>query len=92
MPYEPGRRVNGIDARLVGGPLDGDSFALIPEGSVAPPARLSYYFRSDFLDPDGEYRNRACWLHYECYDHVPEWSEEAVVYRFAGTERMIEKR
>ncbi len=68
---------------LQGGMLDGDTFELIPNGSVLPPMRLSYAFRSVFED-NVEY---ACWLNYEC-EHVPEWTEEAVIYVYSGKEKM----
>lgn len=31
-------------------------------------------------------------IHYECKGHVPEWSDGAVVYEFAGKEKMKEDR
>lgn len=89
---EPSRIVNGLKIRLVGGPLDGDSFELLPTGSVLPPQRLSYLSRGAFPDATGRVVDHGCWLHYEYKDHVPEWSEEALDFTYSGKEKLTEDR
>ncbi len=88
---EPSRIVNGLKVQLVGGPLDGDSFELLPTGSVLPPQRLSYLSRDRFPDGGG-LKEHGCWLHYECKDHIPEWSEESVKFAYVGKEKLPEDR
>ncbi len=42
------RRTNPVLVTLQGGVLDGDTFELLPQGSVLPPLRLSYAYRDRF--------------------------------------------
>lgn len=70
-------------ARLVGGPLDGDEFELAPKGSILPPMRLSYAYRTSI---DGE--ERACWLNYEHPSGVAEWGQGTALYEYAGVQPM----
>lgn len=86
------RRVSPLIAKLDGGPLDGDSFEILPHGSLVPPMRLSYAYRAPFVTLSGTYEEHACWLHYECRDKIPEWSDEAIVYWYSGKEKMEEDR
>lgn len=90
MTEQNERRINPLVVRLSGGVLDGDSFELLPQGSVLPPIRLSYAYRANFITPSGSYEEHACYLHYECKDKIPEWSDEAVVYSYTGKEKMVE--
>ena len=69
-------------AKLVGGPLDGDEFELIPNGSILPPMRFSYGYRSNINGID-----TACWLNYE-HDKIAEWAQGVVLYYFVGIEPM----
>jgi hypothetical protein len=41
--------VSPLLVTLQGSVLDGDSFELLPQGSVLPPLRLSYAYRDKFL-------------------------------------------
>lgn len=86
------RRINPLMVRLEGGVLDGDSFELLPHGSVLPPLRLSYASRAPFVTLSGAYEEWACWLHYECRDKIPEWSDSNIKYFYTGKERMKEDR
>lgn len=92
MKEQQERRVNPLMVRLEGGVLDGDSFELLPSGSVLPPSRLSYASRSQFMSLNGSgfYEECACWLNYECRGKIPEWSDSAIVYHYVGKERMKE--
>ena len=95
------RRVSPLLVTLRGGVLDGDTFELMPQGSVLPPLRLSYAYRDKFPvvarfgvlpahAPAME--EHACWLHYERKDHIPEWSDGAIIYEYVGKEKMKEDR
>lgn len=87
------RRVSPMMVKLQGGILDGDSFEILPHGSVLPPMRLSYPYRDKFLDnASGVMVECGCWLHYEAKDKVPEWSDSAIVYVYAGKEKMKKDR
>lgn len=95
------RRVSPLTITLRGGVLDGDTFELMPQGSVLPPLRLSYAWRDRFpivarfgVLPENApgFEEHACWLHYECKDHIPEWSDGAIEYHFVGKEKMKEDR
>lgn len=79
---------NPVAVVLQGGILDGDRFELIPNGSIAPPFRLSYAYRDTFPDGSGGFDEFACWLNYEATEGVPEWTDQAIVYRYAGKEKM----
>lgn len=50
-------------AVLVGGPMDGDTVVLVPNGSVSPPDGLGY------MHPDG-------WLWYESMPDKNLWPDE----------------
>lgn len=65
-------------AKLIGGPLDGDEFELTPNGSILPPMRFSYAYRSEVDGVD-----RACWLNYE-HHGVAEWVQGTALYNYAG--------
>lgn len=69
-----------IEAVLVGGPLDGDSFSLSPAGSIMPPTQLRYPTES----PAGG----AIWLIYQA-DGIALWEQDRIVYRFVGSEHII---
>ncbi len=59
---------------LVGGPMDGDSLVISPNGSVGPPQQLCYL---------GAEKNQAAWMVYES-EHVfaPGWPSEDTKVRF----------
>lgn len=76
----------GLHVTLVGGKLDGDKSALVPNGSLSPPQQLSYL--DIHRTADGE---EACWLVYgidvlEAFAGGVDWPEKdkRVEYRFMG--------
>lgn len=101
MEEQQDRRISPLMIRLEGGVLDGDCFEFMPNGSVLPPSRLSYASRASFpviarygtLPANTpSFEECACWLHYECRDKIPEWSDSAIIYYYSGKERMKEDR
>ena len=82
--------VSPLLVQLVGGLLDGDTFELVPHGSVLPPMRLSYPYSDNFKMKSGIVETHGCWLHYECKLKVPEWTNSAIIYNFVGKEIMAE--
>jgi len=69
-----------IEAVLLGGPLDGDSFSMSPNGSIMPPTQLRYPSES----PVGD----GIWLVYQA-DNVALWDQARIEYRYVGYERIM---
>lgn len=72
---------NGMLVKLIGGPLDGETYALQPRGSVSIPQAFRFFTA---------HNGAACWADYETmisparatWDGIKEGEELA--YRFSG--------
>jgi len=74
---------NPLQIKLIGGPLDGDQFELIPLGSIIPPMRVSYASRGIFNGIE-----KACWVIYQHQSGIVEWPQETAYFDYVGLEPM----
>jgi hypothetical protein len=71
-------QAGALVVELVGGPMDGDTIALCPQGSVGPPQQLCYL---------GAEKNQAAWMVYESERvFTPGWPTEdtSIKFNFCG--------